>query len=266
MRNFSRYGNATLVLAGALLMSGTVYAQDWHDHGGHPDWHSHGQPQGQQGGGGNSGGQQSVPGGQGRVWQHGPQQNGPQQNGPGNFQHGNSSRGHQFQGSDVNHFNAGDRSLWTSGRWHHGHHGGHDGWWWFTGGDWFFYTQPIYPYPAYVSPDVVYDYNDEGYGDQGPGATWYYCNDPKGYYPYVRSCNGRWEPVPATPPDLQQDQSGPGDEGPPPDDNDGDHAGPQDNGPGDNGPPPDDRGPQQDNGPDQNGPPADGPPANTQGH
>ena len=36
-----------------------------------------------------------------------------------------------------------------------------------------------------------------------PGASapsWYYCNDPQGYYPYVTSCNQNWQSVPATPP------------------------------------------------------------------
>jgi hypothetical protein len=38
--------------------------------------------------------------------------------------------------------------------------------------------------------------------DGGPPQeqVWYYCEDPAGYYPYVRSCNGQWQAVPATPP------------------------------------------------------------------
>jgi hypothetical protein len=31
---------------------------------------------------------------------------------------------------------------------------------------------------------------------------WYYCQDPAGFYPYVRMCNGEWEAVPAAPPDA----------------------------------------------------------------
>ncbi len=30
--------------------------------------------------------------------------------------------------------------------------------------------------------------------------SWYYCNNPHGYYPYVTSCQGPWTSVPATPP------------------------------------------------------------------
>ncbi|MDA8109065.1 MAG: hypothetical protein M0015_10605 [Betaproteobacteria bacterium] len=30
--------------------------------------------------------------------------------------------------------------------------------------------------------------------------TWYYCEQARGCYPYVRECPGGWKPVPATPP------------------------------------------------------------------
>jgi len=30
--------------------------------------------------------------------------------------------------------------------------------------------------------------------------AYYYCNNPKGYYPYVQSCHVSWQTVPATPP------------------------------------------------------------------
>ncbi len=31
-------------------------------------------------------------------------------------------------------------------------------------------------------------------------ASWYYCNNPPGYYPYVSACNGPWRQVPTAPP------------------------------------------------------------------
>lgn len=63
-------------------------------------------------------------------------------------------------------------------------------------GNWFFYPQPIYPYPLYVGPSSYYDY----YGTYGPPSYyWYYCEDPPGYYPYVPRCNLPWEPVPPGP-------------------------------------------------------------------
>jgi hypothetical protein len=50
------------------------------------------------------------------------------------------------------------------------------------------------PQPAYVSQ---------------PTQTWYYCDNPKGYYPYVASCSGAWRQVPAQPPSGPEQQSGP---------------------------------------------------------
>jgi hypothetical protein len=35
-------------------------------------------------------------------------------------------------------------------------------------------------------------------------ASWYYCRDPAGYYPYVPQCKGAWEAVPAQPPAQAQ--------------------------------------------------------------
>jgi hypothetical protein len=40
---------------------------------------------------------------------------------------------------------------------------------------------------------------------QDQDSYWYYCQDPPGYYPYVKSCPGEWmKVVPETaPPDSQ---------------------------------------------------------------
>jgi hypothetical protein len=35
-----------------------------------------------------------------------------------------------------------------------------------------------------------------------PEASWYRCDNPAGYYPYVRTCNGQWQAVPVTPDDA----------------------------------------------------------------
>jgi hypothetical protein len=32
-----------------------------------------------------------------------------------------------------------------------------------------------------------------------PANFWYYCSNPKGYYPYVRTCPGGWQQVAPTP-------------------------------------------------------------------
>jgi hypothetical protein len=170
------------------------------------------------------------------------------------------SHGLTFHDRNVAHFSAQDRTTWTGGHWSHGRHHGRDGWWWNAGGAWFFYDQPVYPYPGYAS-DYYYedDYGPDygaAPGDEyapGPdsGYSWYYCNNPAGYYPYVQQCRGPWRPVQPTPPSGPQqqgyyDQGGPGmntpdgpdddqdDQGPPPP-RSGLKGGPQ--GPGYDGPP-----------------------------
>jgi len=87
------------------------------------------------------------------------------------------------------------------GGWHGGHFGGGiwfgPGWWW----DPFFY--PFYPpYPYYSQPPVVVQQPDQYVEpQQQPAQTnyWYYCNNPKGYYPYVKRCPGGWMKVVPTP-------------------------------------------------------------------
>lgn len=49
------------------------------------------------------------------------------------------------------------------------------------------------PPPVMVSPPPQPTYLSQ------PTQNWYYCDNPKGYYPYVASCNGPWRQVPAQP-------------------------------------------------------------------
>lgn len=65
-----------------------------------------------------------------------------------------------------------------------------------------------YPYyaPYYYAPPVVYAPPPAYYAPQpaapaaAPAApTWYYCDSPRGYYPYVSACPAGWRQVPATP-------------------------------------------------------------------
>jgi hypothetical protein len=129
---------------------------------------------------------------------------------------------------DFRHFTPVEHRWWTGGRWRHTWWHGRYGWWWNVGPAWYFYAAPIYPYPEYVSPTYYDDesYDDEdGYDDQqgmdpgyggGGGGVWYHCNQPEGYYPYVKSCNGGWEEVPANPRDMGAGPQGGPDSGPPP--------------------------------------------------
>lgn len=96
-------------------------------------------------------------------------------------------RDDHFRG-DIHHFRDHDLDYWRGGRWFHGPHEGRDGWWWIVGDSWYFYPAPVYPYPdPYLPPTVA----------PAPGATWYYCANPQGYYPYVAQCAVPWQPVPA---------------------------------------------------------------------
>ncbi|HEY8035016.1 MAG TPA: hypothetical protein VIF37_05465 [Methylobacter sp.] len=100
--------------------------------------------------------------------------------------------------------------LYSGANWAHGHLG-------------FYFGAPIYPYYPYSSP-YYYPYQSPYYypptiitipvtpptyiqrspqpSQQYPSGYWYYCNNPKGYYPYVKQCSESWqevEPVPSTP-------------------------------------------------------------------
>lgn len=98
--------------------------------------------------------------------------------------------GHDHWGGDIHHFGDRDFARWRGGAWFNGFHDGHNGWWWVVGPDFYFYPAPVYPYPdPYVPPAVA----------PAPAsvATWYYCANPQGYYPYVPRCAVPWRPVPA---------------------------------------------------------------------
>jgi hypothetical protein len=104
---------------------------------------------------------------------------------------------------------------WASnaGHGHHGHHGRTSV---FIGGSFwagpppfwgpapwyprYYYGGPVYygPPPAFVQPSVGYIQRGHEESDY-----WYYCDNPQGYYPYVKSCPGGWmKVVPETvPPD-----------------------------------------------------------------
>lgn len=60
----------------------------------------------------------------------------------------------------------------------------------------YYYAPPpvVYAPPVYVAPPPVEPTN------VAPQAqTWYYCDNPQGYYPYVNACSSGWRQVPAKP-------------------------------------------------------------------
>jgi hypothetical protein len=67
------------------------------------------------------------------------------------------------------------------------------------------FYDPYYPYyyapppVVYAPPPVVVQPAAPAYvAPQSP--SWYYCDNPQGYYPYVSTCTTGWRQVPAAPP------------------------------------------------------------------
>jgi hypothetical protein len=75
--------------------------------------------------------------------------------------------------------------------------------WWPGYGGYPGYPYAYYPAPYYPAPPVVVQQQPQVYAKPAPSPSdyWYYCQDPQGYYPYVRSCPGGWmKVVPQTTP------------------------------------------------------------------
>ena len=103
---------------------------------------------------------------------------------------------------------------------HFGYHGGYHGGWHGNFGVYLGapYPYPYYPYPyaypvpAYppvvVTPAQPQIYIEQGATGAAPSAPpaqnyWYHCDNPDGYYPYIKECPGGWKAVAPTPPTLQ---------------------------------------------------------------
>jgi hypothetical protein len=108
-------------------------------------------------------------------------------------------RGYDFHGRDYGRFSPAERGMWRTGHWEHGWHDGRNAWWWVAGGGWYFYPAPVYPFPTYVPPAIVVQQPPPVPAGQPPSQSWYYCDNPAGYYPYVAACEGPWREVPAAP-------------------------------------------------------------------
>jgi hypothetical protein len=70
------------------------------------------------------------------------------------------------------------------------------GWW--GPGYWGPPAYPYYPYYSYYpAPPVVVEQQPQAYVQQNQQESdyWYYCQNPEGYYPYVKSCPGGWMKV-----------------------------------------------------------------------
>ncbi len=60
---------------------------------------------------------------------------------------------------------------------------------------WYYAPPPV----VYAPPPVVYAPPPQPAYVSQPSQNWYYCDNPRGYYPYVPSCATGWRQVPAQP-------------------------------------------------------------------
>ncbi|MFL6571404.1 MAG: hypothetical protein ACJ8G4_06610 [Burkholderiales bacterium] len=70
---------------------------------------------------------------------------------------------------------------------------------------WYYYPPPAYYYPpaVYAPPAPTTYVERSDVAEEAPAqppATWYFCRESNGYYPYVKQCPGGWMRVPAQPP------------------------------------------------------------------
>ena len=142
--------------------------------------------------------------------------------GSGGGWHGGSGGGNWSGGSGGN-WHGGSGGNWHGGsNWHGGYYGGYRGYGWGGGywgarygWGWGWYGWPLVYAGAYTW-GYPYAYNAWSYPvdttvyiqQESPALTytplpqqssansfWYYCVDPAGYYPYVKSCNKSWMQV-----------------------------------------------------------------------
>jgi hypothetical protein len=112
-----------------------------------------------------------------------------------------------YQGSGGYHGSSGYHGSGS-----HSGHGGHNGhgnsynfgiaigpgWGGWGPGWWGPPAYPYYPYyPYYQAPPVVIGQQPQAYVQQNQQESdyWYYCQNPQGYYPYIKSCPGGWMKV-----------------------------------------------------------------------
>ncbi|HEX7052667.1 MAG TPA: hypothetical protein VF211_01885 [Burkholderiales bacterium] len=73
----------------------------------------------------------------------------------------------------------------------------------FWGPAWY-YPPPYYYAPVVVAPPAAPPvYVERGDAQAQSQGYWYYCEQSRGYYPYVKECPGGWKAVPPAPPPAQ---------------------------------------------------------------
>lgn len=119
---------------------------------------------------------------------------------------GGGHGGGSWQGGGGGNWHGGGGN-WHGGGWHGGHWSGNiwigPGWGW--GPWWWGPGYPYYPYysyyPYYASPGAVEQ--QPIYTEEAPQrhrqSYWYYCEDSRAYYPYVKQCPKGWMKVVPSP-------------------------------------------------------------------
>ena len=92
---------------------------------------------------------------------------------------------------------AGGHGGWHGHGWHGGWHGHYYGWY---GPRWGAYPYYYYPCYVYADPSLIYASDPVPDSAEPQQSFWYYCRDPKGYYPYVTNCPEGWVQVVPIPP------------------------------------------------------------------
>jgi len=62
----------------------------------------------------------------------------------------------------------------------------------------YYYPAPVY-YPVAVAPAAPPVYVERSEPAAQQQGMWYYCEQSRGYYPYVTQCPGGWRAVPPAP-------------------------------------------------------------------
>ncbi len=97
-------------------------------------------------------------------------------------------------------------TAWAHGHRHGHHHHAHVGV--FIGvplaGSWYYRSPNFYTYPPVATlPSSPQAYIEQNTPQQEAGSWWYYCQNPQGYYPYVKQCTHDWQLVSPQPSNLR---------------------------------------------------------------
>lgn len=104
-----------------------------------------------------------------------------------------------LHGRDYQSFSTDEKTLWQSGKWIHNWHDGHYAWYWVVGDVWYYYQAPAYPYPSTVAAVTMTGSPVPAVDGAVEGPSWFYCDKPAGYTPFIGACDGTWRQVVVAP-------------------------------------------------------------------